>query len=71
MDIKYFIYPILLENKNKQYEHVLFVIHLYNNTLYYQNMKSYHNYNKYDIFFQIILFSLFSSFILYIIILYI
>ena len=67
--IHYSIYPILLENYNKQYEHVLSVIHLYNKTLYYQNMKKYQNYNKYDIIFQVILFSLFSSFILYIIVL--
>ena len=67
--IYYDIYPILLENYNKEYEHVLSVIHLYNKTLYYKNMQSYHNYNEYDVLFQIVLFSLFSIFILYVIIL--
>ena len=60
----YDIYPILMENYDKQYEHVLSIIHLYNKTLYYENMESYQNYTKYDVFFQIILFCLFASFIL-------
>ena len=60
----YDIYPILMENYNKQYEHVLSIIHLYNKTLYYESMKSYQNYTDYDIIFQIILFCLFASFIL-------
>ena len=67
--IYYDIYPILLENYNKEYEHVLSVIHLYNKTLYYQNMNSYLNYNQYDIIFQIIIFLIFGIFILQAIIL--
>ena len=67
--IYYEIYPILLENYEKKYEHVLSVIHLYNKTLYYENMQSYHNYTKHDIVFQVIIFSLFGIFILYAIIL--
>ena len=67
--IYYDIYPILLENDNKEYEHVLSIIHLYNKTLYYENMESYHNYSNYDILFELILFCLFASFILQAIIL--
>ena len=43
----YDIFPILLENYDKEYEHVLSVIHLYNKTLYYENMKSYYNYTQF------------------------
>ena len=50
--IYYDIYPILLENYEKKYEHVLSIIHLYNKSLYYENMKSYFNYNNYDIVFS-------------------
>ena len=67
--IYYDIYPILLENYEKKYEHVLSIIHLYNKSLYYENMKSYFNYNNYDIVFQVIIFSIISTFVLYVIIL--
>ena len=63
------IYPILLENYDKQYEHVLSVIHFYNKTLYYENMKSFLDYSYYNIFPQIILFSLFAGLILFMIVL--
>ena len=67
--IYYDIYPILLENYEKKFEHVLSIIHLYNKSLYYENMKSYFNYNNYDIVFQVIIFSIISTFVLYVIIL--
>ena len=63
------IYPILLENYDKQYEHVMSIVHLYNKSLYYDNMKSYQDYNGYNIIPQILLFSLFAGLVLYIIIL--
>ena len=66
----YNIYPIILKNYEKKYEHVMSIVYIFNKKLYYQHMLSFQSdsYNK--LILQFILFILFGAILLYLVYLY-
>ena len=69
--VKYYynIYPIILVDEEKKYEHVLSIIYIYNKKLYYQHMLNYQNASYSKLIFQLFIFILFGIILLYLIIL--
>ena len=67
--VKYYynLYPIILENYEKEYEHVMSIIYIYNKKLFYQHMLSYQSNSSSKLLFQLILFIFFGSVLLYLI----
>ena len=68
---KYFfsLFPIILENLNGVKEHVLSIVYFYNNQLYYDRLKSYSSTSSIKILLEILLFTVFGSGLLYLVIL--
>ena len=68
---KYFysILPVILENLKGSKEHVLSIIYLSNNQLYYDNLKAYLSNTFIKISLEVILFTVFGSGLLYLVIL--
>ena len=68
---KYFfsIYPVVLENLKGNKEHVLSIVYLYNNQLYYNRLKSYQSNSLIKIILEILLFTIFGSALLYLVVL--
>ena len=65
----YCIFPIVLENLEKKYEHVLNIVYIFNKRLFYQHMLSYQSKAFYKLLLQLILFVLFGIVLLYLIVL--
>jgi hypothetical protein len=63
------IFPIVLENLKGEKEHVLSIIYLYNNQLYYNRLESYQTNSFIKILLEILLFTIFGSCLLYLVIL--
>ena len=61
------LYPIVIENMEKQYEHILTIIYIYNKKAYYNHMLYYRTISKGRLIFQMILYFLFIVIISYII----
>ena len=68
---KYFfsLYPVVLENIKGYTEHVLSIVYFYNNNLYYDKLKSYQNNSNIKILLEILLFTIFGSGLLYLVVL--
>ena len=66
----YCIFPIILENNEKKYEHVLNIVYIFNQKLFYQHMFSYHKGISSKLTLKSILFVLFSAVLLYLIVLF-
>ena len=69
--VKYYfsIFPVILENLNSTKEHVLSIIYLYNNQLFYDRLCSCLQNSTIKIILEIALFSVFGSGLLYIVVL--
>ena len=65
----YCIFPIILENYQKEYEHVLNIVYLFNKKLFYQHMLDYQNGASSKLILQLILFIFFGAVLLYLIVL--
>ena len=65
----YCIFPIILENYEKKYEHVLSIVYLFNKKLFYQNMLYYQSGASSKLTLQLILFIFFGAVLLYLIVL--
>ena len=63
------IFPVVLENLKGTKENVLSIIYIYNNQLYYNNLKAYQSNSYVKIFLEILLFTVFGSFLLYLVVL--
>ena len=63
----YCIFPIILEDYNKKFEHVLSIVYLFNKKLFYQNMLSYQSSSSSKLILELILFIFFGSVLLYLI----
>ena len=68
---KYFykVYPIVLESLKGVKEHVLSIIYLYNNNLFYSRLESYQSKTFLKIFLEIVIFVVFGSGLLYLVVL--
>ena len=69
--VKYYfsIFPIVLENLNGVKEHVLSIVYFYNNELYYNGLLNYQSNIAIKIFLEVILFTVFGSGLLYLVVL--
>ena len=65
----YAIYPVFLENIKNKKEHILSIVYLYNNQLYYNNFESYQSNISTKIPLVIITFTLFGVGLLYLVVL--
>jgi hypothetical protein len=65
----YCIFPIILEDYEKKYEHVLSIVYLFNKKLFYQNMLYYQSGASSKLTLQLILFIFFGAVLLYLIVL--
>ena len=65
----YSLYPVFLENINGKKEHVLSIVYLYNNQLYYNRLKTYQSNTSLKIILEIIIFTVFGSGLLYLVVL--
>ena len=65
----YCIFPIILEDYNKKFEHVLSIVYLFNKKIIYQNMLSYQSSSTSKLILELILFIFFGSVLLYLIVL--
>ena len=63
------IFPIVLENFDGIKEHVLSIVYFYNNQLYYNTIKSYQSNTIIKIVLEIVLFTVFGSGLLYLVVL--
>jgi len=63
------IFPVILENLKGTKEHVLSIIYLYNNQLYYNRLESYQSNSYVNIILELLLFTTFGSCLLYLVIL--
>ena len=63
------IFPVILENLQGVKEHVLSLVYFYNNDLYYNRIKSYQSNTIIKIVLEIVLFTVFGSGLLYLIVL--
>ena len=63
------IFPVVLENLKGTKEHVLSIIYFYNKQLYYNNLKEYQSNSSIKILLEIILFTIFGSCLLYLVVL--
>ena len=69
--VKYYfsLYPVVLENLKGYTEHVLSIVYFYNNNLYYDKFKSYQYNSNIKILLEILLFTIFGSGLLYLVVL--
>ena len=69
--VKYYfsLYPVVLENLKGYTEHVLSIVYFYNNNLYYNKLKSYLYNSNIKILLEILLFTIFGSGLLYLVVL--
>ena len=65
----YLIFPIILEDYNKKFEHILSIVYIFNKKLFYQNMLSYQSSSTSKLLIELILFAFFGSVLLYLIML--
>ena len=63
------IFPIVLENLNSTQEHVLSIVYFYNNQLFYDRIKIYQSNTAIKIILEIVLFTVFGSGLLYLVVL--
>ena len=63
------IYPIVLENINEIQEHILSIVYFYNNQLFYNRIKLYQSNTAIKIVLEIVLFTVFGSGLLYLVVL--
>ena len=63
------LFPIILENYDHQYEHILSIIYIYDKKLYYTHMLKYQSASYSKLIFQLFLFCLFGSIVLYLLVL--
>ena len=63
------LYPVILENINGVKEHVLSIVYFYNNELYYERLKAYRSTSSIKIIIEVLLFTVFGSGLLYLVIL--
>ena len=63
------LYPVILENIQGIKEHILSIVYFYNKQLYYDRLKSYQSFSNIKIILEIILFIVFGSGLLYLVIL--
>ena len=61
------LYPIIVENMEKQNEHILSIIHVYNKKAYYNHMFDFQKNSSRQLFFQWFIYILFASILLYLI----
>ena len=69
--IKYYfsLFPVILENLDGIKEHVLTIVYFYNNQLYYDRLKSYQSNTAIKIVLEVVLFTVFGSGLLYLVVL--
>ena len=65
----YNIYPVILENYDKKYEHICSIIYIFNKKAFYQHMLGYQSASYGKLLFQLFLFILFGIILLYLIVL--
>ena len=65
----YCIFPIILENYEKNYEHVLNIVYIFDKKLFYHHMLDYQNGTSSKLILQMILFIFFGAVLLYLIVL--
>jgi len=65
--LNYSIYPVLVENTRGQKEHILSIIYVFNNTMYFEDLKAYESSMVFKIILELILIIVFGSGLLYII----
>ena len=65
----YCIFPVILENYEKKYEHVLSIVYLFNKKLFYKNMLNYQSNSSNKLILQLIIFVFIGLIILYLIVL--
>ena len=65
----YSIYPVFLENLRGEKEHILSIVYIYNNQLYYSNFESYQSNAFLKILLEIIIYVIFGSGLLYLVVL--
>ena len=63
----YCVYPIIVQNMDKEYEHILSLIYIYNKNSFYNHLIEYKSYSNGRLIFQIILYIFFIIIILYVI----
>ena len=63
------IFPIVLQNYNKEYEHILSIIYIYNKKLFYQHILNYQNESYSKLIFQLFIFVCFGTILLYLVVL--
>mgnify|MGYP006873018115 CR=1 FL=1 len=63
------LFPVVLENIKGYSEHILSIVYFYNNNLYYDKLKSYQSNSNIKIILEILLFAIFGSGLLYLIVL--
>ena len=66
--INYCIFPILFQNNEKNYEHVLSIVYIFNKKNYYRNMLDYQKRLFSQLFFQLFFFIFFGVIILYLVV---
>ena len=69
--IKYYfsLFPVILENLDGIKEHVLTIVYFYNNQLFYDRLKSYQSNTAIKIVLEVVLFTVFGSGLLYLVVL--
>ena len=65
--IKYSIYPVIFENLNGQKEHTFSIIYIYNNKIILEELDNYNSSITFEIIFELLIFILFGSGLLYLI----
>jgi len=65
--LNYSIYPVLVENTRGQKEHILSIIYVYNNSIYFEDLRAYESSMAFKIILELILIIIFGSGLLYLI----
>ena len=65
----YCIFPVILQNYRKKYEHDLSIIYIFNKQLYYQHMLNFKSQSYSKLLFQLFIFTFFGIIILYFVVL--
>ena len=65
--LNYSIYPVIVENTRGQKEHILSIVYIYNNSIYFEDLKAYESSMVFKIILELILIIVFGSGLLYII----
>ena len=65
----YCIFPIIIENYDKKFEHILNIVYIFNKKLFYQHMLDYQSGASSKLILQLVLFIFFGAVLLYLIVL--